>query len=271
MNRGSAVARTHQGLLTTEEIMNNNDEAVMVSNSVEVKDQAVHEQFIDAVRNGIVTEIPMGGKTMGIRLADTIEGRNAAGALIKKMYSWRGYAGAHKLADNPNVTTITAEQDGESMATVTLTVDSGSGLLADETFGDILHGYRESGARICEITKLAVDRIGTKAALAALFHILFIHVRTVCKCTDMFIEINPRHKRYYERLLGFECLSEERNNPRVDAPAYLLRLSSARATELIDAHAGTKDDSCRYLYAYFYSKKEEDAITTRILAGRSTR
>ena len=37
------------------------------------------------------------------------------------------------------------------------------------------------------------------------------------------IEVNPRHVRYYERMLGFEVIGPERMNPRVEAPAVLLR------------------------------------------------
>ena len=223
------------------------------------------ELCFDAVNPDVVTEIPMGCGVLGVRLADSIEGRNAAGALIKKMYSWRGYAGVHSVEDNPNVTTITAEQGGVSMATVSVTVDSKAGLLADEVFSDVLADFRKDGSRICEITKLAVDKVGTKSALAALFHILFIQVRAVYKCTDMFIEVNPRHRRYYERLLGFECLSEIRNNPRVDAPAYLLWLSSKKGDDLIERYAGSMNGESRSLYPYFYSKKEEMAIESRIL------
>lgn len=218
----------------------------------------------------LVTRVALGEATMGIRLADTPEGRNAAGALIKRMYSWRGYESSGQVPVNPNVTTITAEQEGATIATVTLTIDSEVGLLADATFGDILQKYRGPGRRLAEITKLAVDRLDSREALAALFNILFMYVRSVNPCTDVFIEVNPRHRRYYERSLAFECVAEVRDNPRVNAPAYLLWVSPAKAAKLVEEFRGRRDAAAsKLLYSYFFSQKEEEAITARILQGAS--
>jgi hypothetical protein len=142
-------------------------------------------------------------------------------------------------------------------------------LLADEIFHDQIDRVRQRGGKVCEITKLAFDpMVKSKAALAALFHILFIYARHLHHCTDVFIEVNPRHRRYYETMLGFEQLCEMRHNPRVDAPAYLLWINLDDVAERIQRLGGKSSNpgNERSLYPYFFSLKEEEGITRRLLS-----
>ena len=142
-------------------------------------------------------------RAFGIRVADTEEGRNHASMLINKMYAWRGYAGSHRVDDNPNRITLSASDKGGVIGTVTLGIDSPIGILADEVFKDQVDLFRERGAKVCEISKLAFDpTVRSKMALGSLFHILYIYAHHLYQCTDAFIEINPRHRRYYEHMLG---------------------------------------------------------------------
>jgi hypothetical protein len=83
-------------------------------------------------------------------------------------------------------------------------------------------------------------------------------------CTDLFIEVNPRHVRFYEIMLGFSRVGPARNNDKVNAPAQLMWLNVGDIRRLIDKHAGT--GSGRSLYAHFFSAKEEAGIYGR-LAG----
>lgn len=206
-------------------------------------------------------------KDFKIRLADTASGRNSASMLIDKMYSWRGYAGTHAVQASPNRITLTAYMKEELIGTVTLAIDSEVGLLADEIFQDQLDRYRGPGRKLCELTKLAVDaKVDSKFALASLFHICFIYARRLHNCTDVFIEVNPRHRVYYERILGFARLGELKSNPRVNAPAFLLWLDLEYVEEQIRKFGGTSDnaDATRSLYPYFFSPREEAGITQRL-------
>ncbi len=204
----------------------------------------------------------------GIRLTDTAAGRNSASMLINKMYAWRGYAGTHQLGDDPNRITLTATDHGETVGTLTIGLDSPIGLMADQIFKDELNAHRENGARLCEFTKLAFDtNVKSKTALANLFHLAVIYARDIHHRTDILIEVNPRHRRFYEHMLGFKREADVRINPRVNAPAYLLRVNLEYVTEQIEALGGTFSNGAseRSFYPYFFSPREERGIIDRLL------
>lgn len=204
----------------------------------------------------------------GIRLTDTADGRNSASMLISKMYAWRGYAGTHQLTDDPNRITLTATDRGNVVGTITLGMDSAIGLAADQIFKEELDSLRAGGARLCEFTKLAFDpSVKSKMSLANLFHLAVIYARDIHHCTDIVIEVNPRHRRFYERMLGFQQQGQLKTNPRVNAPAYLLRVNLKFVTEQIKRHGGTlgAQTSERSFYPYFFSPREEQGIINRLL------
>src|SRR5438094_5069373 len=176
----------------------------------------------------------------GIRLTDTASGRNSASMLINKMYAWRGYAGTHQFTNDPNRITLTATDKGEVVGTLTIGIDSPIGLMADQIFKEELDAHRNRGARLCEFTKLAFDpSVRSKTSLANLFHLAVIYARDLHHCTDIVIEVNPRHRRFYERMLGFHQQGELKVNPRVNAPAYLLHVNVHFITEQIRKYGGT--------------------------------
>jgi hypothetical protein len=208
-------------------------------------------------------------KNFKIRLADTEKGRNSASMLINKMYQWRGYGGGHQVRQHPSRLTLTASDHERVIGTVTLGIDSDEGLLADEIFRPEVDSFRARGRKVCEMTKLAFDPdIRSKFALASLFHIIFIYGRRIHGCTDVFIEVNPRHRRFYESMLGFKRQSEIRTNPRVNAPAYLLWADLDYVEEQIQIHGGSSDRAghTRSLYPFFFSPREEAGIHQRLLA-----
>lgn len=207
--------------------------------------------------------------TFGIRLADTEEGRNSASLLINKMYAWRGYGSSNKIEALPNRITLAASEKGTTIGTVTMGVDSETGLLADEIFKEEVDALRSAGAKVCEITKLAFDHtVRSKHALAALFHTVFIYSYHIHQCTYALIEVNPRHRRFYESMMGFKRLGDVRENPRVKAPAYLLAIDLAMMSGRIKEFGGTADtpagEGQRSLYPYFFSYREEQGIVNRL-------
>lgn len=208
-------------------------------------------------------------KNFRIRLADTESGRNSASMLINKMYAWRGYGSAHQVKASPSRITLTASDKEKVIGTVTLGIDSEEGLLADEIFKPEIDRRRNAGGKVCELTKLAFDPdIRSKFALASLFHIVFIYGRRMHNCTDVFIEVNPRHRRFYETMLGFKRQCEIRTNPRVNAPAVLLWVDIGYVEEQIHKYGGTSDnpDTTRSLYPYFFSPREEAGIHGRLVS-----
>ncbi len=223
----------------------------------------------DSTHTEAVSDFVLSVKDFRIRFADTEEGRNSAGMLVNKMYSWRGYGGRHKIAQRENRITLTASMGDAVIGTVTLSLDSPTGLMADEVFKDQIDSRRGSGRKLCELTKLAFDpSVKSPFALAALFHMCFIYARRMNDCTDAFIEVNPRHRRYYEKMLGFKAQGDQRTNERVNAPAYLLGIELDDMEGLIKKFGGTSDHAAgaRSLYPYFFSAREEFGITNRLIA-----
>ncbi|QBI05335.1 N-acetyltransferase [Pseudoduganella albidiflava] len=182
------------------------------------------------------------------------------------MYAWRGYAGTHMLTDDPNRITLTSTDQGEVVGTITIGLDSESGILADELFKPEIDAYRARGARVCEFTKLAFDANGgSRQSMAALWHLAFLHAHDLHHCTHLFIEVNPRHHRFYQKMMGFQLLSEPRMNPRVNAPAYLLCLDlDYMKSEVERVGGGRAAPGDRSFYTHFYSPREQAGIIGRL-------
>lgn len=207
--------------------------------------------------------------SFGIHLANTEAGRQSAAKLVNKMYHWRGYGDQHMLEAHPHHVTLAAAEPEQMLGTVTLRTDSAEGMLADATFKEVIDVYRRAGARVCEVTKLAIDPLAhPKLALASLFHIVYLYARKVHLCTDVFIEVNPRHKRFYEQMLGFEAAAGVRNNERVNAPAHLLRISleymGAQIRKMGGTGAASDGEARRSLYPYFFSSSAEPGIMSKL-------
>lgn len=206
-------------------------------------------------------------RTITVRLADSNTSRNSAKMLINRRYSWRGYGDKHRLSDSASHSTFTASTEDQTIGTITLAVDSLSGLAADVTFKDEIDKFRTvSGSKVCELTKLAFDsELPSKPLLAALFHIVFIHGQLKYNCTDLFIEVNPRHRRFYEAMLGFATVGPQRHNQSVSAPSQLMWLKVSNIRKRIDeAMNPLREQICRSLYPFFFSSIEERVIHSRL-------
>ncbi len=152
----------------------------------------------------------------------------ACAALVRRMYAWRGYrlAPHRQLIGDPNHSTLAAWMDGELVATMTASRDSGAGLLADALYKDEMTKLRKPSRVICEVTRLAVDSDATDLTLLkSLFRSTYKYAKAVFGVTDVVIEVNPRHAAYYRREFGFTQIGGLRTCPRVDAPAVLLHRS----------------------------------------------
>lgn len=206
-----------------------------------------------------------------IRMANSQRRRESASLLIKKMYGWRGYAVDPLQAHPLDKITLFAETGGATVGTMTLCLDGATGLPADDIFRDKLDLLRADGRRLCEPSKLAIDKGVAKRVFAALIHISYIYARNIHGYTDYVIEVNPRHVMFYKRMLGFQDFGGERNCPRVGAPAVLLRLDLdymgaqiRRYGGLMEQHGGEKS-----FYPFFFPIADEPGITGRLKDGRN--
>ena len=207
-----------------------------------------------------------------VRLADTRGRRSKSSLLINRMYSWRGYKrnGVTDLSHDLNRVTLQACHRDNVFGTLTVAFDSHAGLAADALYGAEIDAYRQAGAKVCELTRLAVDpKDGSKEVLGALFHLAYIYGALLHGSTDVFIEVNPRHVSFYKRMLDFEQAGECRMCERVDAPAVLLHLEVAYVAEQIARYGGHRGRGKRSLYPYFFSEREAEGLARRI--GRLAR
>jgi hypothetical protein len=202
-----------------------------------------------------------------IRLADSHGHQDAAGLLVKRRYAWRGYNVGTTNGIHPNRITLSAWNRDEVIATIAVGLDSVAGLFVDKLYSAEVNAIRGHDRKVCEFTKLAIEAsVRSKPMLAALFHIAYIHARRINRCTDLVVEVNPRHVSFYERMLGFSACGSERLDPRVGAPAVLLRLDLSYAEQQIAEMGGrvALAASRRSLYPYFFASGEESAIGRRL-------
>ena len=215
----------------------------------------------------------LGRRLFKIRTANSGGHRTSANILVDRMYTWRGYdtsgaAGAGS-EDASRVTLVAVDHD-QTIGTISIRFDSANGLLVDDLFAQEVRALRLAGRTVCEFTKLAVDGfVRSKRVLASLFHVAYICAHRLRGCDDLLIEVNPRHVRFYEQMLGLTIHGAERLNRRVNAPAVLMRLELAHAHEEIARFGGrAKDESTeRSLYRYFFSVAEEAGIVGRLQRG----
>jgi hypothetical protein len=204
-----------------------------------------------------------------IRGANSAGQRSSANVLIRQRYAWRGY-GAPSLAQaqRSDRFTLTATHHDALIGTITVGLDGGEPLQAEDTFAPEIEALRTAGSRLCEFTKLAVDtQASSRQVLASLFHVAFLLGHRIHGCDTLVMELNPRHVGYYRRLLGCTVLGAERTNQRVNAPAVLLKLDLHYAREqiaLLGGRSGQPLDGQRTIYPLFFSAPEEVGIIGRL-------
>ena len=163
----------------------------------------------------------------GIRacVAQSEQDLRAASKLVEQRYGWRGYGSseAEPAEGQGRIITLIAEHENSPAGTLSVRFDSAQGLGADETFKVEVDRLRAKGGFVCEYTRLAIAaETPSSSVLALLIRLAFMVSRGLKAATDTVIEINPRHSRFYQRVLDFNVISSLRVCPRVQAPALLL-------------------------------------------------
>lgn len=215
--------------------------------------------------NPEVHEEQMSEKLFKLRFAQQDEAFSNASMLVQKRYAWRGFPKAH-LKKYPNRVTILSFHQEKIVGTVTVGYDSDEGMMGDEIYKPEIDALRVQGKRVGELSKLAIDEnIGSKQLLASLVHMAYLY-GVIHECTDAVIEIVPRHKVFYEKMLGFKQIGEERMNNRVHFPVLLMHLELEYMRQKIEEFGGKgKAAKERSLYPYFFSTHDQEGILGRLL------
>jgi hypothetical protein len=232
-------------------------------------DRALHFQSLTVTEVDLPTiqhpETIEGG-AFKIRVAKRTGARRDASTLVHERYATRGYA-VPFTNDKPRVFTFIAYDEGQVVGTVSVGMDSSQGLFADGLYRDEIDRLRSEGYRVCEFTRLAVDRsTASKRVLAGLFHTAYLFACKIRGCTHAVIEVNPRHVLFYGKELKFDVLGPERLDTRVNAPAVLLCVSFAAIAEGLAKHAGRRAPAGgkRTLFNYGFPADEERGVLHRL-------
>jgi hypothetical protein len=178
------------------------------------------------------------------RIASTPAQVHAAEQLVRRRYAWRGYQvpavqDAYVADSNNERVVVLAESScGALVGTVTVRPDSPRGLLAEMTYASEVEELRREGHRIGEVVKLAVDEGGARVVLDSLYRAAYVISHLVHGRSHVVMEVNPRHVRFYERVLGCVLASAERLCSRVGAPSVLMELDLAQFGRRLQAAAG---------------------------------
>lgn len=186
------------------------------------------------------------GHTYTFAMARTPHQVHGAHRLQTDMYAWRGYRGSVSPSRCPRIggpscskITLVAALEDRIVGTLTVAPDCREGMNADELFQEYIDGFRANNRQLCELTRLAVDNAHKSSRLlATLFHLAYLYAHRVRGCSDLIIEVNPRHTAFYGHSLGFRDRGDTRLCPRVNAPAKLMHLECDMAARLIRMCAG---------------------------------
>lgn len=225
------------------------------------------------VRLDLLPEGQSGRRHFKIKTADTSVRRQSANVLLRHRYAWRGYQAVALPSDQTvNRITLSAIEHDVTIGTITVVLDGPEGLGAEEAFGAEVDALRAEGNRVCEFGKLAIDPIsGTKRVIAALFHVAYIIAHRMRGYDVLVMEVNPRHVRYYERMLGARVLGEQRLNRKVNAPAVLLTIPFKYIMEMIGEFGGQEERAGeeRSLYPLAFSIAEEIGMINRMMQAQT--
>jgi len=198
--------------------------------------------------------------------ARSSEQLDLASELVTKRYAWRGYdaEGALGASGSAGDATFLAHCSGRVDGTLTVRIDSQTGLLAEQLYPEEIADLRQKGARLCEFGRLAFDEgVNTLEILGPLSHLGMGYARQRYACTDLVIEVNPRHVGFYLRAFGGTILGDERICDRVVAPALLLHLPLGEA--MFQAHMlGGSRAGRRSIYPYFFGRDELAALNREL-------
>jgi hypothetical protein len=206
-------------------------------------------------------------RLFSVRAADSLGHRSSASILVNRLYARRGYLSDATPESGRHCITLVAHQHDETIGTMTIGFDNGRGLLADDLFKAEIDALRAGDHAVCEFTKLALDHTEcSREVLASLFHVAYLYAHRVHGYDRLVIEVNPRHVRYYQRMLGFQVMGPQRMNRRVLAPAVLLCLDFNHTRTQIARFGGQPEAASieRSLYPFSFSEAEEAGILARL-------
>ncbi|HEY9099850.1 MAG TPA: hypothetical protein VIN38_13360 [Thiobacillus sp.] len=209
----------------------------------------------------------LGNQQFKVRFAQSDMAREAASMLVQKRYAWRGYQ-AGEISKQPNRITLITYLEDQIVGSLNIGYDSPEGLMADERYREEIDALRAEGAHVGEITKLAIDEtLGSKQVLAGMINIAYLY-GVIHGVTDAVIEVTPRHRPFYERMLAFKQIGGERFYTTSNTDVVLLHIKMDEIRKRIDEVGGKGSEvKDRSVYPYFFPPGDQEGILERLLRG----
>jgi len=179
--------------------------------------------------------VPGIARTIEVKIASERKEWEQAFELLGETYRARGYESAdsnglrftpfHAL---PDAVTFVAKHQGNVIATLSLVLDNNVlGLPMECVYGNEINGLRSQGRRFGEATSLADKGLSLREFIPVFTSLIRILIQyTLRQGGDSWvISVNPKHRNYYRKVLGFVPLGPWRAYPSVQnhpAEAYFL-------------------------------------------------
>jgi hypothetical protein len=170
-----------------------------------------------------------------VKFASTESEWEQAFALAAARYSARGYEspGASRLRFTPyhalpDTVTLVAKHEGKVVATFSIVMDNRFlGLPMEGVYPEEIASLRREGRRLGETTTLADAELGVREFIQVFITLikLGMHYHRNQGGDTAVIAVNPRHRQFYTKMLGFQPLGPRRSYAAVqDAPAEAFRV-----------------------------------------------
>jgi hypothetical protein len=128
----------------------------------------------------------------------------------------------------PETTVFVAKHQGRVIATLSLVLDNDLlGLPMETVYGEEIAELRRAGRRLLEVTSLADEGLGLREFVPVFVTLMRLSTQYGLRrgADTWVISINPRHRAFYRKVLGFVPLGPWRAYPSVqNHPAEAYRL-----------------------------------------------
>jgi hypothetical protein len=189
-------------------------------------------------------EVPGIGRNVHVKIASELDEFKGAFRLLATNYQACGYesrgAGVYRFTPYhvlPTTVTVVAKDENHVVATLSVVLDTElCGLPTESVYGAEIDGLRRDGRRLAEATCLADRELGIHEFVCVFKTLIKVGMQYHLRQggDSWVIAVNPRHRRFYQKVLGFVPLGPRRIYPSVQghpAEAYV------SGVDLLRAHA----------------------------------
>lgn len=213
-----------------------------------------------------------------LKIAETTDEYHKAFRLIYDEYCKMGYTQRHPSnmlysvwSLIPSTSVFVFKSHLEVVSTMSHIMDSDLfGLPMDAVYKDKLDELRVQGRKIAEIGALVTQHKRRWSNLMIFLCRAVLQFARLAGLTDLVIMVNPKHVRFYTRILLFEPFAEERPYDKVGAPAVALRAN----LETLDANLAkvyAENDFDTNLHAFFTKFSDPLLPGEQMLSGKRRR